>query len=125
VTDEEQKAVQAAIDTSSTDRKAGPSDAIIAVMHQMAEHGRFAEMCEAGKAYFAQHHAARRFIAAKVPAMVMNRYPTFREIAGTEHLYSWQAAHPEHAAKLSEAFLSGRLPSIVEWTLESLRAAAA
>ena len=80
-------------------------------------------MCEAGQLYFSKHGAARQFVASKVPGMVTNRYPAFREVAGSDHLQRWQTAHPEHSEMLSEAFLSGRLPSAVEWTLQSLREA--
>lgn len=122
---EELTAVQAAINTPTDPKSASPSDAIITLLQQMAGQGRFAEMCEAGKIYFAQRGAAKRFIASKVPAIVVNRYPAFQEVGGSEHLNRWLEAHPENATKLSEAFLSGRLPSVVEWTLQELRAAAA
>lgn len=97
------------------------SGAFLGLLRRFAEAGRLDAICRAVSMHGKQHPQSRRYIEARVPAIVIGHYPPIRKLLSTDFM-TWQHANPGVAEDLRAAVRNLDLREVADGVVDRYEA---
>lgn len=122
MTDEEAKKLFQAIHLRGDKDWATSSGGFLDLLKSVAREASLATIPEANRIYFGRFPEAADFIAGRLPAILLNNYPPFRDAASHRRAIEWLDANPDWAEQVKANAATDRLPTIVDAIVANLTA---
>ena len=102
-------------------RWCAPSGAFLDLLRQFAKENKIAEMAESCRMYFSVYHGARKFVASRLPAIIVNNYKPLTVECSSTMFLKWSEQNADWAERIRRNACSPGLASVIDNMSISIR----
>ncbi len=91
-----------------------PSGAFLDLLHQFAREEKIAEVAASCRMYFSVYHGARKFVASRLPAIILNNYKPLTVECSFTMFLEWSRQNADWADRIRRNACSSGLASVID-----------